>query len=188
MDAKLANCRDRLEPRLSGAADEVEILQYRHRYLVYQTADNSSRLEAGADRAALQSNLPSAIPSAPAAPSARPTSGPPTMVAEGVDDMQMAWRVPDWLGTRRRGWCQRSTATRACGFELAPNLDAGISQRAAAIIGAQIMLASRGQEVFQAGRTSRSRCSSTTSPSPATDGVVRSVMQTSVLFRNAVTP
>ena len=110
------------------------------------------------------------------------------MVAEGVDDMQIAWRVFDSFAPSGNGWCQRSTVDASCGFELAPGVwTPVITQRAAAIYGAQIMLASRGQEVFRRpGEPVPPLLNHV--PLVAADGIVRSLMQTSVLFRNSVTP
>ena len=62
-----------------------------------------------------------------------------------------------------------------------------ITQRAAAIFGAQINLASRGQEIYL--RTNEPVPPLLNHvPAVPMDGIVRSLMQTSVLFRNSVTP
>jgi hypothetical protein len=110
------------------------------------------------------------------------------MVAEGVDDLQIAWRVFDSFSPALNGWCQQNTTDPSCGFELALGAWTPVTvQRAAAIYGARIMLTSRGQEVFR--RPSEPVPSLLNHvPAVAADGIVRSIMQTSVLFRNSVTP
>ena len=86
------------------------------------------------------------------------------------------------------GWCQKSPTDTSCGFELAPVLwTPGIVERAASIYGAQINLSSRGQEVFRRPGESVPHLLNHV-PLVAADGIVRSLMQTSVLFRNSVTP
>jgi len=112
------------------------------------------------------------------------------MVAEGVDDMQIAWRIFDNFGPPGlpTSWCQKSTADPSCGFELPPGLwTPVIVQRAASIYGAQINVASRGQEIYRRpGEPVPPLLNHV--PAVAADGIVRSLMQTSVLFRNSVTP
>jgi hypothetical protein len=114
----------------------------------------------------------------------------PVMVAEGVDDMQITWRIFDGFAPAGLpvGWCQKVPTYPSCGFELIPGLwTPTIAQRAAAIYGAQIYLASRGQEIFRRPNEPVPPLLNHT-PAVATDGIVRSLMQTSVLFRNSVTP
>jgi prepilin-type N-terminal cleavage/methylation domain-containing protein len=172
---------------------QVEVLQQRRRYLVYQTA---SVISAGVNRPAriglhMQTN-PACDPVGTGIQVCTTDLGAPSMVAEGVDDMQIAWRIFDGFAPAGLpggvGWCQKSTADPSCGFEVAPGLwTPTIVQRAAAIYGAQINLASRGQEVFRRPNEPVPPLLNYTPTVPA-DGIVRSLMQTSVLFRNSVTP
>lgn len=173
-----------------GQLMQVEVLQQRHRYLVYQTLDN---VGPGVRRPAriglhMQSNPP-CNPLATGVPCTTDL-GAPTMVAEGVDDMQIAWRIYDSFAPAPLtvGWCQNATTDPSCGFELAPALwTPGIVERAASIYGAQIKLSSRGQEVFRRpGEPVPPLLNHV--PLVPVDGIVRSLMQTSVLFRNSVTP
>ena len=175
-----------------GPLMQVEVLQQRHRYLVYQTLDDvvpGVRRKPARIGLHMQTNLP-CDPIGTGVQVCSTDLQAPTMVAEGVDDMQIAWRIFDTFAPLPLtvGWCQQKTTDTSCGFELATALwTPVITQRAAAIYGAQINLSSRGQEVFRR----------TNEPVPpllnhvplvATDGIVRSLMQSSVLFRNSVTP
>ena len=135
-----------------GPLMQVEVLQQRHRYLVYQTADNVVPPTRRPARIGL--HMQANPPCNPLATGVACTTdlGPPTMIAEGVDDMQIAWRIYDSFAPAPLtvGWCQQSTADPSCGFELAPVLwTPGIIERAASIYGAQIKLSSRGQEIFR---------------------------------------
>jgi prepilin-type N-terminal cleavage/methylation domain-containing protein len=173
-----------------GTLMQVEILQQRHRYLVYQTAGNTVAPVRRPARIGLhmQSNPP-CNPLLTGVPCTTDLGGP-SMVAEGVDDMQIAWRIFDTFAPAPLtvGWCQQKTTDTSCGFELGSGLwTPVITQRAAAIYGAQINLSSRGQEVYL--RTNEPVPPLLNHvPAVATDGIVRSLMQTSVLFRNSVTP
>jgi prepilin-type N-terminal cleavage/methylation domain-containing protein len=168
---------------------QVEVMQQRHRYLVYQT---DSTIGPGVNRPAriglhMQTNTPCnpLVAHLPCSTDLLPT---PAMVAEGVDDLQIAWRVFDSFSPALNGWCQQNTTDPSCGFELASGAWSAVTvQRAAAIYGARIMLTSRGQEVYR--RPSEPVPSLLNHvPAVAADGIVRSIMQTSVLFRNSVTP
>jgi len=167
---------------------QVEVMQQRHRYLVYQS---NATIGAGVNRPAriglhMQTNTP-CNPLVIHVPCSTDLQ-PPTMVAEGVDDLQIAWRVFDSFSPALNGWCQQNTTDPSCGFELSPGAWTPVTvQRAAAIYGAQIMLTSRGQEVFRRpGEQVPTLLNHV--PAVAADGIVRSIMQTSVLFRNSVTP
>ena len=173
-----------------GTFMQVEVLQQRHRYLVYQSVSN---VGPGVNRPAriglhMQAN-PACDPLTTGVPCTSDL-GAPTMVAEGVDDMQIAWRIFDGFAPPPLavGWCQQKTTDPSCGFELASGIwTPVITQRAAAIYGAKIFLTSRGQEIYRRpGEVVPPLLNHV--PAVATDGIVRSVMQTSVLFRNAVTP
>jgi len=169
---------------------QVEVLQQRHRYLVYQTAGNVVPPVRRPARIGLhmQTNPP-CDPLVTGVPCTTDL-GAPTMVSEGVDDMQIAWRILDGFAPPPLvvGWCQQKTTDPSCGFELGSGLwTPVITQRAAAIFGAQINLASRGQEIFL--RTNEPVPPLLNHvPAVPMDGIVRSLMQTSVLFRNSVTP
>jgi hypothetical protein len=156
----------------------VDILQYRRRYLVYQSDSSPRPSRVGLH---VQSN-PFCDP-LDGGTVCNTDLGTPMMIAEGIDDMQVAWRVPDGWGPDGGVWCQKSS-TDSCDFDKV-NMSDG--QRAAAIIGAQIYLSSHGPEIYRRENESVPVLFNHT-PSPATDNVVRSVMQASVLFRNAVTP
>jgi prepilin-type N-terminal cleavage/methylation domain-containing protein len=186
-----------LELALSGTAFngncpaplmQVEVLEQRHRYLIYQSDDNVTPLVRKPARIGLhmQTNLP-CNPLVNHVPCSTDLQ-PPTMVAEGVDDMQIAWRVIDSFTPSATGWCQANTTDPSCGFELGyGSWTATIEQRAAAIFGAKIMLSSRGQEIYRRpGEPVPVMLNHV--PAPAVDGIVRSIMQTSVSFRNSVTP
>ncbi|HET9156251.1 MAG TPA: hypothetical protein VFN91_06265, partial [Myxococcaceae bacterium] len=170
---------------------QVEVMQQRHRYLVYQTQSVVGGLINRPSRIGLhmQSNPP-CDPVGTGTDVCTTDLGTPRMVAEGVDDMQISWRIfdgfaPAGLGV---GWCQKSSSDPSCGFEIAPGFwTPTITQRSAAIYGAQINVASRGQELFRRPNEPVPALLNHT-PTVATDGIVRSLMQTSVLFRNAVTP
>ena len=170
---------------------QVEVLQQRHRYLVYQS---QSVVSAGVNKPSriglhMQSN-PQCDPVGTGIDVCTTDLGTPRMVAEGVDDMQITWRifdgfVPPGLAV---GWCQRNSSDPTCGFDIAPAAwTPTIIQRSAAIYGAQINVASRGQEIFRRPNEPVPALLNHT-PLVPTDGIVRSLMQTSVLFRNAVTP
>lgn len=182
---------------------QVEVLQQRHRYLVYQTADAPGRpARIGLH---MQTNPP-CNPVGTGVQVCTTDLQAPTMVAEGVDDLQIAWRVPDGYASDSLppplgafgpfpgfpaadiGWCQRRPGNPSCGFELASGAwTPVITQRCAAIYGAQIMLTSRGQETYvRPGEAVPPLLNHV--PATPVDGVVRSIMQTSVLFRNSVTP
>jgi hypothetical protein len=170
---------------------QVEALQQRHRYLVYQTLDDivpGVRRRPARIGLHMQTN-PACNPLATGVPCTTDL-GAPSMVAEGVDDMQIGRRILDGFAPAPLvvGWCQRATADPSCGFEQPTAAwTPVITQRAAAIYGAQIMLASRGQEIFRRPNEPVPALLNHV-PAPPVDGVVRSLMQTSVLFRNSVTP
>lgn len=179
VDAKLGNAGTAWQPGCPAALMNVDILQFRHRYLVYQSDSSAGRparvglhLQSNAFCDPLDGGVPCST-----------DLGTPMMVAEGVDDMQVAWRVPDGWGPDGGVWCQRSP-TESCDFD---QLNTADGKRAAAIVGAQIFVASQGPEVYRRDNEPVPVLFNHI-PSPATDGVVRSVMQTSVLFRNSVTP
>jgi prepilin-type N-terminal cleavage/methylation domain-containing protein len=167
---------------------QVEVMQQRHRYLVYQT---NATIGVGVNRPArIGLHMQTNVPCNPLVNHVACSTDlqAPTMVAEGVDDLQIAWRVFDSFSPALNGWCQQNLTDPSCGFELATGAWTAVTvQRAAAIYGAQIMLTSRGQEVY---RRPGEQVPTLLNHQPAVgvDGIVRSIMQTSVLFRNSVSP
>jgi len=175
------------------ALQNVEVLEQRRRYLVYRTDDASPGRPA---RVGLhvQTNAPCDPLSLGSNPGVfgvvcAPDLQTPQMVAEGVDDMQIAWRVPDaYAPTTGPGWCQRSTAEVSCGFErVGAADDPVIGKRMAAILGAQIVVSSHGQELFKRPGEGPPILLNH-DPGVGADNIVRSVMQTSIVFRNLVNP
>ena len=179
VDAKLANSGAPWKPGCPAALMNVDILQYRHRYLVYQ-GDHTAAKPARVGLHLQSNDFCDPLDGGAVCSS---DLGPPMMVAEGVDDMQVAWRVPDGWGPDGGVWCQKSIGD-SCDFDQVNTSD---GKRAAAIIGAQIYLSSHGPEITRRELEQIPVLFNHT-PTPAIDGVVRSVMQSSVLFRNAVTP
>jgi hypothetical protein len=184
VDADLASPGPAWAVGCPGALNNVEILQQRRRYLVYQTAGAAGRPA----RLGLymQSNAPCDPLNLPGTSCSSDLQQAPSMVAEGVDDMQITWRVPDTDLVATNGWCQNKPADPTCGFDLAVWTPA-ISRRVASIYGAQIFVASRGQEIYRRpGEAVPALLNHV--PAPPIDNVVRAVMQNSVLFRNYLTP
>jgi len=111
------------------------------------------------------------------------------MVAEGVDDMQLAWNVGPTVWNSNGGWCHKVPGESPdCQFwKVGAADDPTIGKMMAWITGAQIMVSSRGQEIFtRPGEGPPSLLNHV--PAGAPDNIVRSVMQTSVIFRNLVNP
>jgi prepilin-type N-terminal cleavage/methylation domain-containing protein len=168
----------------------VEVLENRRRYLIYQS-DNSDPTKPGRLGLHVQAN-PSCNPVTTLAPCSMKLD-PPRMIAEGVDDMQIAWRVPPAYSPPLtppidQGWCQLNIADPTCGFEQPTAVDdAVIGERMASIIGAQIYVASRGPEVLHRPNEPVPVLLNHV-PNPPNDGIVRSIMQASVVFRNMVNP
>jgi hypothetical protein len=142
VDPDLGLCRP-LAGRLPSMLMQVEVLQQRHRYLVYQSADNIGPecavrpdRPAHADQRAVRSGR-----------HRRQVCStdlqPPVMVAEAWTTCRSPGVSP-MASPPQRGWCQRVTTDPSCGFELAAWTPV-IVQRAAGIYGAQIMLTSAGR-------------------------------------------
>lgn len=168
-----------------SSLQNVEVLENRRRYLVYQTVDASPGRPARMGLA-VQSNAPCDPLGVGTVCSVN--LGPPALVAEGVDDMQISWRVPTGVSPLTQGWCQRSINEASCGFEQPGAADDPVvGRRMAAIIGAQIFLASHGQETYRRPGEQVPQLLNHV-PAVAVDGVVRTVMQTSLTFRNMVNP
>jgi prepilin-type N-terminal cleavage/methylation domain-containing protein len=169
------------------ALQNVEVLQQRSRYLIYRTDDASpgrpARLGLHVQRNAPCDPLGAGTV---CVPDLQPV---PSMVAEGVDDMQLAWNVGTAVWPGNGGWCEKVPGeVPDCGFgQNGAADDPIIGKRMAWITGAQIMLSSRGQETYlRPGEAPRTLLNHV--PVGPPDNVVRSVMQTSVIFRNLVNP
>jgi hypothetical protein len=160
----------------------AELMGIRRRYLVYQTLAT-----AGApSQIGLYVQTNNCDPfTYDAGASCSSVLGPPRMVSNGITDMQIAWQVPAGLadGGTWDGWCQASLALPTCGFDQPGVWNSALSSN---IYGAQIFLASEGTEpatqygngIPQLGNR----------PNQNGDNIVRTVMETSVEFRNQVTP
>jgi type II secretory pathway pseudopilin PulG len=166
-------------PQCPAVGMRVEILQTRRRYLVYQSQTAVGR----PPRLGLYLQTNAFCDPADGGAACDTNLGAPRMIAEGVDDMQVTWRVPGGWGPDGGIWCERSP-NELCGFDQ-PNAQA--SQLAAQIIGAQIYVSSRGSELLLRPNEPVPHLLNHI-PVPATDGIVRSIMQTGVVFRNVVNP
>jgi hypothetical protein len=166
-------------PACPAAGMRVEILQIRRRYLVYQSQTAVGRPA----RLGLYLQTNAFCDPADGGAACNTNLGAPRMIAEGVDDMQVSWRVPGGWGPDGGIWCERSP-NELCGFDQ-PNAQG--SQLAAQIIGAQIYVSSRGSELLMRANEPVPHLFNHI-PNPATDGIVRSIMQTGVVFRNVVNP
>ena len=159
----------------------AELMAVRRRYLIYQNAATAG--QPSQFGLYLQTNNCDPF-TYDAGTSCSATLGTPRMVSAGVDNMQIAWHVPAGMadGGTVDGWCQNAANT-TCGFD---NPGAWNSPLAASIYGAQIFIASEGNEPYsQAGYGVPPLLNMPTAPG---DTVVRTVMQTSIEFRNQVTP
>ena len=160
----------------------AELMAIRRRYLVYQNAAIAGQ-PSQFGLYVQTNNCNPFLYDAGQACSA--TLGTPRMVSAGVDDMQIAWHVPAGLadGGTEDGWCQYSVALPTCGFDQPSPRN---SPLASSIFGAQIFLSSQGSEQYV--RIGDGIPQLLNRPPQAGDNVVRTVMQTSVEFRNSVTP
>jgi prepilin-type N-terminal cleavage/methylation domain-containing protein len=159
----------------------AEVMAIRRRYLVYQNAAAAGQ----PSQFGLYVQTNNCDPfTYDAGTSCSSTLGTPRMVSAGVDDMQIAWHVPAGLadGGTVDGWCQNASGT-TCGFD---NPGVWSTPLAASIYGAQIFIASQGSEPFS--RSADGVPPLLNSPVFPGDNIVRTVMQTSVEFRNQVTP
>jgi prepilin-type N-terminal cleavage/methylation domain-containing protein len=160
----------------------AEIMAIRRRYLVYQnTASVGQPSQFGLY---VQTNNCDPF-TYDAGQACSATLGQPRMVSAGVDDMQIAWHVPAGQadGGTVDGWCQSSLQTPTCGFDQPSVWN---SPLAASIFGAQIFISSQGSEQYT--RIGDGIPQLLNRPPQPGDNVVRTVMQTSVEFRNQVTP
>ena len=161
----------------------AELMSVRRRYLVYQNAPVLGQ-PAQFGLYVQTNNCDPFVYDAGQSCSA--TLGQPRMVSAGVDDMQIAWHVPAGLadGGTVDGWCQSFLdAGAGCGFD---QPSAWNSPLAASIYGAQIFIASQGSEPYT--RLGDGIPQLLNRPPQVGDNIARTVMQTSVEFRNQVTP
>jgi len=165
-------------PSCPAALMRVEVLQTRRRYLIYQTASAPGQPA----RLGLHIQRNAWCDPADGGPACSSDLGPPQMIAEGIDDMQIGWRVPLGWAPDAGAWCDRST-NEPCSFDQ-PGVQA--SKLAASIVGAQIFVSSQGPEPLK--RPNEPVPVLLNHPAVTPDGVVRSIMQTGVTFRNVVTP
>ena len=154
-------------------------MQTRRRYLIYRTDGSIVGQPARVGLAIQRNQWCDPVDGGPACSS---DLQPPQLIAEGIDDMQIAWRVPNGWAPDAGAWCQRST-NEPCSFDQ-PNIQA--SKLAASIVGAQIYVVSRGPELLM--RPSEPVPQVLNSIPATPDGIVRSIMQTGVTFRNVVNP
>ena len=182
LDADLANGGTAWSPGCPAPQQRAEILAARRRYLVYSNAGAPGQpAQLGLY---VQTNNCDAF-AYDAGQSCSVILGPPRLVAGGVDDMQIAWHVPAGMadGGTIDGWCQVSLANPSCGFD---QLGAWNTPLAANIYGAQIFVASQGPEPLI--RVGDGKPQLLNRPPEPGDDLARTVMQTSVVFRNQVTP
>jgi prepilin-type N-terminal cleavage/methylation domain-containing protein len=160
----------------------AELFAARRRYLVYQNAASAG--QPSQIGLYVQANNCDAF-AYDAGMSCSPNLGVPRLVAGGIDDMQIAWQVPAGTadGGTPDGWCQVSLANPTCGLD---QPGAWNTPLASSIYGAQIFVASQGPEPLTRVGEGKPQLLNRL-PEPG-DDVVRTVMQTSVVFRNQVTP
>jgi prepilin-type N-terminal cleavage/methylation domain-containing protein len=160
----------------------AELMSIRRRYLVYQ----NGAIAGQPSQFGLYVQTNNCDPFVyDAGQSCSATLGTPRMVSAGVDDMQIAWHVPTGQadGGTVDGWCQGEPASSTCGFD-----KPGVwnSPLAASIYGAQIFISSQGTEPYT--RIGDGIPQLLNRPPQPGDNIVRTVMQTSIEFRNQVTP
>jgi prepilin-type N-terminal cleavage/methylation domain-containing protein len=182
LDADLANAGTAWSPGCPAPQQRAEVFSARRRYLVYQNAAVVGQpSQVGLY---VQTNNCDAF-AYDAGQACSVILGTPRLVAGGVDDMQIAWHVPAGMadGGTVDGWCQISMANPSCGFD-----QPGVwnTPLAANIYGAQIFVASQGPEPQL--RLGDGKPQLLNRQAEVGDDVVRTVMQTSVTFRNQVTP
>ncbi len=164
----------------------AEVMAVRRRYLVYQNAAVAGQ----PSQFGLYVQTNNCDPFVyDAGQSCSAKLGQPRMVSAGVDDMQIAWHVPIGQadGGTVDGWCQSylsgPTTPATCGFDQPSVWN---SPLASSIYGAQIFISSQGTEPFR--RVGDGIPQLLNRPPQAGDNIARTVMQTSVEFRNQVTP
>jgi len=182
LDQDLANSTTAWTPGCPLPQQRAELMAVRRRYLVYQNAGVAGQ----PSQFGLYVQTNNCDPfNYDAGTSCSATLGQPRMVSGGVDDMQIVWHVPAGQadGGTWDGWCQVSLALPTCGLD---QPGAWNTPLAASIYGAQIFLASEGTEPYT--RLGSGKPQLGNRPAAVGDNIVRTVMQTSVEFRNEVTP
>ncbi len=182
LDQDLANATTAWTPGCPLPAQRAEVMAVRRRYLVYQNA-----VSPGSHRSLASTSRPTTV-----------TRSTTTLARRAL---------PRWAS---RGWCRAASTTcrlsGTCrqGWLTAEHGTAGARHRfpcpavgstspavsntplAASIYGAQIFLASEGSEPYTRGGEGKPQLGNR--PAVNGDNIVRTVMQTSVEFRNEVTP
>ncbi len=176
VDQDLANAATAWTAGCPSATMRAELMGVRRRYVVYQTIAGAS----GPSQIGLFVQTNNCDPfTYDAGASCSATLGIPRMVSNGVTDMQIAWQTPADGGFN--GWCQNGSGV--CGFDQPGGWN---TLAAASIYGAQVFLASEGPEPYT--RPGIGIPLMFNRPPQPGDNIVRTVMQTSLLFRNQVTP
>jgi prepilin-type N-terminal cleavage/methylation domain-containing protein len=160
----------------------AELMAIRRRYLVYQ----NGAIAGQPSQFGLYVQTNNCDPFVyDAGQSCSATLGTPRMVSAGVDDMQIAWHVPTGQadGGTVDGWCQGEPASSTCGFDKPGVWNTPL---ASSIYGAQIFISSQGTEPYT--RVGDGIPQLLNRPPQPGDNIVRTVMQTSIEFRNQVTP
>jgi prepilin-type N-terminal cleavage/methylation domain-containing protein len=180
LDQDLANTNTVWTPQCPSAQMRAELMGIRRRYLVYQTAGSAGQ----PSQFGLYVQTNNCDPFLYDGGSCSVVLGAPRMVAGGVDNMQVAWQMPPGTdGGTMQGWCQSNLISPTCGLDQIGVWNSPVS---ASIYGAQIYLTSQGTEPFT--RLGWGIPQLGNQPPQTGDNIVRTVMQTSVLFRNGVTP
>lgn len=182
LDADLANTGTAWAAGCPAPQQRAEVFAVRRRYLIYQNAGIAGQ-PAQLGLYVQTNNCDPFVYDAGQACS--PNLGPPRMVSGGIDDLQIAWHVPAGTadGGTPDGWCQVSLANPTCGLDQPSVWN---SPLAASIYGAQIFVASQGPEPLI--RIGDGKPQLLNRPAESGDNIARTVMQTSVVFRNQVTP
>ena len=182
LDQDLANATTVWAPGCPMPQQRAELMAVRRRYLVYQSASTPG--QPGQFGLYLQTNNCDPF-NYDAGTACSAKLGTPRMVSGGIDNMQIVWHVPAGMadGGTADGWCQVSLTQPSCGFD---QPGAWNTPLAASIYGAQVFLSSEGPEPYS--RAGEGIPQLANAPAQNGDNIVRTVMQTSVEFRNAVTP
>ncbi|HXX29921.1 MAG TPA: prepilin-type N-terminal cleavage/methylation domain-containing protein [Myxococcaceae bacterium] len=182
VDGDLANSSTAWTAGCPAPQQRAEVFAGRRRYLVYENAAAPGQPA----QVGLYVQTNNCDPFAyDAGQSCSSILGAPRLVAGGVDDMQIAWHVPAGMadGGTVDGWCQISLTQPTCGFDQPGTWNTPL---AANIYGAQIFVASQGPEpLIRIGDGKPQLLNRLPEPG---DNIARTVMQTSVVFRNQVVP
>jgi prepilin-type N-terminal cleavage/methylation domain-containing protein len=186
LDADLGNAGTAWAAGCPAPQQRAEVFAVRRRYLVYQNAAVPGQ-PAQIGLYVQTNNCDPFVYDAGQACS--PNLGQPRMVSGGIDDLQIAWQVPAGMadGGTPAGWCQTGPPTpyTSCGLDQASGWNTPL---AASIYGAQIFVVSQGPEPLIRPNAGDGKPQLLNRPPEPGDDVARTVMQTSVVFRNQVTP